>query len=729
MILTIAKQDFRVEYVEDPLVIGNALRRSDAKFFTYDTETTGLHIKADRPFLGGVCFGQEVYIFPTTPQFIHALAFWAGAVDYVWGHNVTFDMHMSANAVGDDLWPVQAVKNWGDTMGLCRLIFEAISARDGGDKLGLKEVGKKYIDRDADRFEKAVKAWLKAREASNNKMLTAMLRGEGWTRKQFDAALENGDSIPEAIVQAYQEWRRNYPKPTYQDVPLDLMVPYLAVDVILTKLVVDKALPVVEFRQQTATMHREHRVLPVVYKMERAGINVNRTYLQDCNVKLEQYIERLYEQLHKEAGAEFTVGQHKVIRQMYTDILGEDPGKTDKKFLKKMADKGDKVAGIISRLRRLEKWKETYIERILAVSAHDGRFYTQLSQFNPVSGRFSGDAQQFPKDPIYTEEGYAFEKAHPNQSVPDEFVLYHPRKAFEGRMYYLDYSQVELRVQAHYTLFFGGDVNMCRAYMPYRCTHYKTGEVYDYKTVEGRFRWEELRDDAPKGLHWEEALEKGWSAWVNPDTGNPWIPTDVHMATTLKALVAMGFDPAQMDKELVKWWRKKGKTFNFMRNYGGGDAKAAETLDITLDQAKALNKGFSDAFPLVVVYQEKVIGQARQRGFVQNMRGRRYYLSNWNKHYKLANYLIQGTCADILKDKMIEIDEFLEANGIAWEDFRAVLCVHDEDQFEDVTGTHAWVIPHIKRIMEDTPDILVPIVAEVEWTETNWAEKKKLSVA
>lgn len=727
MILTVAGQNYTVEYTQDALKIGNALAQSRAPFFTFDTETTGLHIKKDRPFLAAICFGQQVFVFPATKAIFRVFPYWADLVQRVYGHNVIFDMHMLANAAEDDYLPLR-IKNWGDTMGLCRLIFEAISVRDGGDRLGLKEIGKKYIDRNADQYEKQVRSWLRTKEEENRKVLKALLRGirdEGgiWTMKRFQEALEEGN-LPDYVLDIYNRWQQEYPKPTYQDVPLDTMLPYLAVDVILTKILVEKALPVVEFKQQTRTMEREFRLIPVVYKLERSGLKVNRQYLQDCKVRLEEYIQKLYARLYELTGVQFTVGQHKVIRQIYAEMTGKEPESTDKKFLKKMADKGDEVAAIITRLRRLEKWKETYIKRILEVSEYDGRFYTQFNQFNPVSGRFSGDAQQFPKDPIYTEEGYEFERTHPNQAVPEELVLYHPRRAFEGRIYYIDYSQVELRVQAHYTLYFGGDLNMCRAYMPYRCTHYKTGEEYDYRTVEGRKRWEELREGAPEGLHWEEALEQGWSAWINPDTGKPWVPTDVHMATTLKALEAMGMNPAEMDPDMLKWWRKKGKTFNFMRNYGGGDQKAAETLDITLEQAKALNKGFSDAFPLVVVYQNKVIEQARVKGFVQNMYRRRYYLSNWNKHYKLANYLIQGSCADMLKEKMIEIDEFLTQNNVPWEKVRMVLCVHDELQFE-VAEEYDWVIPHIKRIMEDTPLFMVPIVAEVEFTDTNWAEKKK----
>lgn len=155
-------------------------------------------------------------------------------------------------------------------------------------------------------------------------------------------------------------------------------------------------------------------------------------------------------------------------------------------------------------------------------------------------------------------------------------------------------------------------------------------------------------------------------------------------------------------------------------NYGGGDKTASESLDISLESAKALNQGYTDAFPVVIVYQENVTKALKKKGYAVNLYGRRYYITNYRKFYKCGNYLIQGSCAEILKMKMIEIDEFLTANNCKT---RMILCVHDELQFEEYEGEE-WVIAKIKEIMEDVPDCYVPIVAEIEKTATNWSEKK-----
>jgi DNA polymerase-1 len=662
--LTIAGEEYDVVYTMTGKVVTIELERDKPDYITFDTETDGLHIKKSRPFLCAVAWDKKVFVFP--PTILSELVNWSKLVNRVYAHNTTYDMHMMANVCGDDA-PLQ-VKAWGDTMGLCRLIFESISSSDGGDSLALKQISKKYIDTTADRYEKDVKTWLKAKESQNKKILMAMLRSVGWSLTRLQRALDGAEEVPCYVMEMYNDFQREYPKPTYKDVHLSIMLPYLAIDVILTNILVRKASSVVIHKEQAGVASREFKLIPVVYKMERQGLEVDRAYLEEAHYKMAQYIEDLKIKSHELAGREFNVGQHALIKDIYTDITGERPESTDKKFLSKQASNGDELAKIIKTLRRLEKWQSTYIEKIMNDSEYDGRFYTQMNAYNPVTGRFSGDAQQFPKDAIVDGDG--------NE-------IFNPRRAFKGRVYYLDYSQVELRVQAHYTMYFGGDLNLCRAYMPYKC--------YE-------------RD----------------GKWYREEDNVLWTPTDVHSATTVKALEAMGLDYTQLDEKEFKRWRNIGKMFNFMRNYGGGDKKAAEVLDIDMEHAKALNKGYTDAFPLVIEYQKAVEKAFYDKGYAQNLYGRRYYLSDSWRFYKAANYVIQGSCADMLKTKMIEIDDFLVLNKFKT---KLILCVHDELQFE-VPPEEDWVIPKIRAIMENTPEIKVPIVCEVEFTKTYWSDKR-----
>jgi DNA polymerase-1 len=709
MQITIADQTYEVQYVETMEPIWTALSAEPKlpKWVMCDVETDGLHPKKARPFLGAFGWRGKVFVFPTTKANVEKIPFLANHVGMLYNHHINFDLHMLANMAEDEGYAFR-FKRYGDTMGLCRLTFEALSKGDGGDSLKLKDIGKKYVDPQANRYEKLVKAWLKKKVAMDRKILIAMLKPLKWGIKRLEDAMNKGtEEIPDDVMNTFKEWRNEYPEPNYQDVPMEIMLPYVAVDIIIVDILVEKALPVVESKQQIHILEQEFDCLPVIYDMERQGIEVDRDYLMEANEKMENLIYDLTLRMHDLAGMEFTVGQHSVVKDIYEEKLGYRPESSDKAFLMKQKDAGDELAGIISRLRRLEKWKETYIERILQISEYDGRFYTSMNPFIPVTGRFSGNAQQFPKDPIDDEDGVE---------------IYNPRRAFKMRGYYLDFSQVELRVQAHYTLYYGGDTNLCRAYMPFNCVHAETGEYYDYTTLEGRSRWNEMKPGAPiDTVHWEDLLKEGWSVWIVPETKEPWVPTDVHSATTWKALRIMGYVPEEMSAADLKWWRSKGKTFNFMRNYGGGDKKAAETLDITLEQAKAMNHGYTDSFPVVVSYQKGAERTMHKQGYVVNMSGRRYYINDSWRFYKVANYLIQGSCADDLKKKMVKIWNFIRENGLK---MRMVLCVHDELQFEVSDPSEEWAIWKIKEIMEDTPEILVPIVADVEFTDTYWSNKK-----
>lgn len=708
MIIQMGDYEYNVNSVDYLRDVRDHLKKDQPKWCVVDFETTGLHLKKDLPTIGSFTWKGQSYVFPTTEENLLELVNLANQVGFLVNHNINYDLHMAANKLGDDLYG-RRFKKLGDTMGFCRLSFEALSSRYGGDTLKLKEIGNKYIDANADRYEKAVLSWMRKKRTSDRKVLSAMLRPFDWTITRLENAMNKStEPIPEEIMNVFREWRNAYPEPTYADVPVDVITPYVASDGILTDILIEKSTPVITFRKQWKILNKEFELLPVVWEMERQGIPVDREYLKKSLELVEDYIYELQMKMHDLAGHKFTVGQHKVIKDIYEDRLGYKPSSTDKSFMKKMSAEGDELADTIIKLRRLEKWKATYIERILDVSEYDGKFYSSMNQFNPVSGRFSGDAQQFPRDAIYDDKG--------NE-------IYNPRRAFKLRGYYLDFSQVELRVQAHYTMYFGGDTNLCRAYMPFKCVHYETGEIFDHETEHGRNRWNEMKPGAPTDKHWEELLKEGWSAWVIPETGKPWIPTDVHSATTVRALKIMGMNPEEMDEKEFSFWRGKGKQFNFMRNYGGGDFMAAETLDISLDQAKAMNKGYTDAFPKVVTYQRAVESTMNKQGYIENLFGRRYYISSSRNFYRAANYLIQGTCADDLKSKMIQIDKFIKDNNLK---LRMVLCVHDELQFHVPDPSEDWAIWEIKKIMEYAPNINIPIIAEVEFSDTYWSEKRKV---
>lgn len=737
--------------------IEELFEKDKPKLGVFDSETTGLHIKKDKPFMWvfgwllpkekqEVGFKGRVFAFEHNESFLQQVMELSKKLIMTVGHNVKYDLHMVINGGVKDSF-VYSLTNIVDTMGICRMSFDAVSARDGGDVLALKKVAEKYIDPRAAEFEKEVKRELKKLNDAKRNILKELLQPYkeiGWklgkikeaykVKKRNDMDLFTKErkqrwiEVPKEIEDLYFKWMIDHPFADYSEVNRDIMMEYVHGDGIYTLEIVERFYPTVLKRKQKELFEKECKLIIELLKMERVGMKVDMDYLTECFVKCDNEIQKLYEELWSIVGEYFTVSQEKVIAAYFENVLGEKPTSTDKSFLKKHKD--IRVAQIITRLRRLEKWQSTYISRIIEVASYDGNFYTQYGQFNTVSGRLGSDAQQFPKERILTEDGEAFEKEHGEGKAPVEMEIFSPRRAFvvEGEGYdkiaYFDLSQIELRAQANYTMLLGRpDVNLCRAYMPYKCIHYITGEEYKFDSKIDRQRWREKQED-------------GSSVWLLEDR-TPWVPTDVHSETSHNTLMALGYKAVNKyktyehdkespvdEKSFKKFWRYIGKMFNFMRNYGGGAKKASEALEVSMEIANALVSGWSNTFPEVSYYQKMVSKKVQSTRHATNMYGRVYYLTNTDKAYKVGNYLVQGSCADMLKDYVVQIGEFLTRNNCK---SKFLANIHDELQFLVYKGEE-WIYPHIKEIMEDVEWMKVPVVVDLEITETTWAEKKEVEL-
>jgi DNA polymerase I len=682
----------------------------------FDTETTGLHIIKDKPFLyqfGWLLNDEDygrVFVFYPTPENMKVFFRLAKKLKYFVGHNIKFDLHMTTNiGYGKE---VQEMDNLVDTMVVARLALEATTDQP----LALKKLGAQYVHPDATKSESIIKDDLHRLNAERIKALTAALKqfplegqftatgrpkywGKGAIEKFLKDPTNDLEDLPKEVQEVWNDWQEEYPEPTYEDVDRPLMIKYGGEDIITMLEFFKMAIEFVEKRQQLPILERESKCILPMYRMERVGLKVDKPYLESARLKVRVYITQLRKELCELAGETVTVGQHERLKFLFKKKWGVTPASADAKamrlIIKAYEGEPKRFATLIKELRTLEKWYSTYILPILRNSEYDGKVYTQLYQAGAVSGRMSSNFQQFPKKALKTLEGEE---------------LFHPRKAFvvKGGDYesvaYIDYDQIELVTQAHYTLLVsGGDLNLCRAYMPFKCRHYIEGSEYDYKSEYGRLRWSEVQSVS------------GESAWLD-ENGAPWKRTDVHSQTTHKA-----FPHIPLGTDEFKEWRSKGKMFNFMANYGGGKYAAMDSLDLEENEADALVRGYNEAFPGVVIYQKAIQKAHAKKGYVHNHYGRRYYLSDTSISYKLANYNIQGTCADALKEAIIRLDAYLHDKKT-----KMVIPIHDEIQF-DMHKDEMHILPELLKIMQDTFDwCLVPVTAGVEITYTSWSAKEEM---
>ena len=134
--------------------------------------------------------------------------------------------------------------------------------------------------------------------------------------------------------------------------------------------------------------------------------------------------------------------------------------------------------------------------------------------------------------------------------------------------------------------------------------------------------------------------------------------------------------------------RRKAKTANFGILYGISAFGLAERLSIPRSEAKMLIDGYFATFPGVRDYIDRSVAQARERGYVTTLDGRRRMLPDINSRNAVVrsfsernavNAPIQGTAADIIKRAMIGIHRRFEQEGIR---SQMILQVHDELNFD-----------------------------------------------
>ncbi len=134
--------------------------------------------------------------------------------------------------------------------------------------------------------------------------------------------------------------------------------------------------------------------------------------------------------------------------------------------------------------------------------------------------------------------------------------------------------------------------------------------------------------------------------------------------------------------------RRKAKTANFGILYGISAFGLAQRLNIPRDEAKMLIDGYYTTFPQVREYIDRSIAQAREKGYVTTLYGRRRMLPDINSRNAVVrafsernaiNAPIQGTAADVIKLAMVRIYRRFQDEGI---NSRMILQVHDELNFD-----------------------------------------------
>lgn len=186
----------------------------------------------------------------------------------------------------------------------------------------------------------------------------------------------------------------------------------------------------------------EMPLVPVLARMERAGIGLDREVLKGLSIETAASIATLVTEIHALAGTEFTIDSPKQLAEILFEKLGLPPQKktktgysTDASVLATLAPLHP-IAEKVVAYRELAKLKSTYIDALPTLLADDGRIHTSFNQTVAATGRLSSSAPNLQNIPVRTEFGRRIRAAFVPAREGDLIVS-------------ADYSQIELRILAH----------------------------------------------------------------------------------------------------------------------------------------------------------------------------------------------------------------------------------------------------------------------------------------
>ncbi len=193
---------------------------------------------------------------------------------------------------------------------------------------------------------------------------------------------------------------------------------------------------------------------------------------------------------------------------------------------------------------------------------------------------------------------------------------------------------------------------------------------------------------------------------------------DIHRSTAAKI-----FKVAEND--VTREMRSQAKTANFGIIYGISAFGLAERLKIPRSEAKHLIDSYFENFPKVKLYMDNCITEAKDKGYVTTMYGRKRYLSDINSanatvrgfaERNAINSPIQGSAADIIKIAMINIYNRLKSFKT-----NMILQVHDELVFDVYKPELEEIKEIVKTEMEQVAKLSIPLIVDMG-LGNNWLE-------
>jgi DNA polymerase-1 len=403
----------------------------------------------------------------------------------------------------------------------------------------------------------------------------------------------------------------------------------------------------------------EMRLVPVLMDMEMAGIKIDVAFFKDMSARFETKLKALEKEIYKEAGTEFNLNSPKQLGFILFEKLQLPVQKktskgggysTDVEVLKKLAGFSYRVPELLLKYRSIAKIKSTYLDALVRmVNPKTNRLHTSFNQTITATGRLSSSHPNLQNIPVRGEQG---------RKVRNGFVA-DP----ENYLVSADYSQVELRIMAHYS----EDKAFLDAFYQDEDIHTRTAS--------------ELMGVKPEDV----------------------TPEMRRIAKTINFGIIYGMGPQRLGKELGIG-SKAAKVYldAYFKRYQG----VVEFRDRII--ASAREKGYVTT----LLNRKRYLTDIRHDNRLVRSEAERMAI----------NTPIQGTAADLIKKAMINIHGRLKKERFL---SKMVLQVHDELVFEVPRAELDGICPIIKEEMETVHPLHVPLRVDIKRGK-NWGDMNEL---
>ncbi|MBU2646165.1 DNA polymerase I [bacterium] len=396
----------------------------------------------------------------------------------------------------------------------------------------------------------------------------------------------------------------------------------------------------------------------VLAVMEQNGVKIDATILGTISTEFEGRLSTISEQIHDMAGETFNVNSVVELQSVLYDKLaihtlsGVKPKKiklgnqlsTDEETLAKM--QAHPLPGLILQYRELNKLKNTYVDALPTfVDPDSQRIHSSFRQTVAATGRLASDKPNLQNIPIRSEEGRRIRSVF----IPSDG---------DHVLVSADYSQIELRVVAH----FSKDPTFMGAYRQNLDIHALTAAAI-FEVPEDQVS-REMRSKA-KEVNFGLIYRMG--------------PERLALITRTSKTEAKGF--------IERYFQKYATIHALQERF--------------LDQAR--KEGFAQTLMGRRRYLPAINGRGLHRRMAEGA---------------AVNTPIQGSAAEIIKLAMIAIQKRVQQEQLQT---KMILSVHDELVFDTPRSEAEQVVSLVRQEMESVITLEVPLIAEVG-VGSNWLE-------